>query len=303
MRTETSSKRPSLSCWESFSREEQPEVLILKGLKDRKTGRSEEIEYAETRETRRLRKEVQLINAHLRKAPLKIVGDGSPLGDGDDGQPIDPTRRTVRRIFNNGSWRDDGRLFDGFWETMRRADRFRLIKVCTRAHPEGERIANVDFSQLFPRLAYQLCKREAPQGDPYDILGEGLSRDGFKKLVNSMLFAQGAVLRWPRETSTLFAKGTKLRDVVTLIRDAHAPIADLFGSGIGFRLMFIESGILIEALQALFAKGITALPLHDSVLVAASEAGAAEEVMKEAFARVTGESGGKLKVDFGSLLQ
>ncbi len=43
--------------------------------------------------------------------------------------------------------------------------------------------------------------------------------------------------------------------------------------------------------------GITALPLHDSVLVAASEAGAAEEVMKEAFARVTGESGGKLKVD------
>ncbi len=85
--------------------------------------------------------------------------------------------------------------------------------------------------------------------------------------------------------------------------NAHAPIADLFGSGIGFRLMFIESGILIEALQALFAKGITALPLHDSVLVAASEAGAAEEVMKEAFARVTGESGGKLKVDFGSLLQ
>ena len=63
--------------------------------------------------------------------------------------------------------------------------------------------------------------------------------------------------------------------------------------------MFIESGILIEALQTLFARGITALPLHDSVLVAASEAGATEEVMKEAFERVTKESGGKLKVDFG----
>jgi hypothetical protein len=98
----------SLGCWESFSREEQPEVLILKGPKNRETGRSEEIEYAETRETRRLRKEVQLINGYLRKAPLRIVGDGSPLGAADDGQPIDPSWRAVRRIFNNGSWRDDG---------------------------------------------------------------------------------------------------------------------------------------------------------------------------------------------------
>ena len=91
----------------------------------------------------------------------------------DDGPAYRSDPASVRRIFNNGSWQEDGRLFDGFWETMRRPDRFRLMRICTRAHPEGERIANVDFSHLFPRLAYQLCKREAPQGDLYDILGEG----------------------------------------------------------------------------------------------------------------------------------
>ena len=37
---------------------------------------------------------------------------------------------------------------------MRREDRFKFLRICTKAHPEGERIANVDFGQLFPTLAY-----------------------------------------------------------------------------------------------------------------------------------------------------
>lgn len=105
--------------------------------------------------------------------------------------------------------------------------------------------------------------------------------------------------RWPRDMSHLFASGTKLRDALSLIRQEHAPIAHLFGTGIGYRFMFIESGVLIEAVLDCFANGITALPLHDSVLVAESDAEAARAIMEQAFERGTGESGGKLKVDFG----
>ena len=50
----------------------------------------------------------------------------------------------------------------------------------------------------------------------------------------------------------------------------HAPIAELFGTGIGFKLMLIESEILVRALEHFAQKGITALPLHDSVLVGRS---------------------------------
>jgi hypothetical protein len=182
---------------------------------------------------------------------------------------------------------------------MRREDRFRLLRICTEAHPEGEPIANVDFSQLFPRLAYQLIKQEPPDGDLYDLAGGGVSRDGFKKLINALLFANGPLIRWPSETSSLFVEGTKLRDAMSLVRSCHPAIAHLFGTGIGFRLMFIESNILIEALRDLYAANITALPVHDSVLVAASEAEAAKAIMEEAFERTTGESRGKLKVDFG----
>jgi hypothetical protein len=43
--------------------------------------------------------------------------------------------------------------------------------------------------------------------------------------------------------------------------------------------------------------------LHDSVLVAASETEAAKAIMEQAFEMATGESCGKLKVDFGLQLQ
>jgi hypothetical protein len=248
--------------------------------------------------------EDQRINSWLRGAPFKIVSNGDLVGvEDDDGQPIDPSRRSVRRIFNNGSWQQGGRLFLGYWETMRRPDRFRLLRICTAAKPEGEPVANVDFSHLFPTLAYQRAKCPLPQRDLYDLFGDSTCRDGFKKLTNALLFAKGELRRWPRDTSELFGSGTKLRDALALVRQEHAPIAHLFGTGIGYRFMFMESTILIEALATFAHRQITALPLHDSVLVAASEAEAAKAIMEEAFERMTGESGRKLKVDFGSQLQ
>jgi hypothetical protein len=161
--------RPTLTGWEAFSRAEDSEVLILKRRKDRSAGKTTAIDYGETAHTRRRRKEIRRINAVLKKAPLKLVmGDSGDVAFTEDGQPIDPTRRSVRRIFNNGSWYEGGRLYDGFWETMRRADRFKFLRICTAANPEGERIANVDFTQLFPTLAYQRARRRLPEGDLYD---------------------------------------------------------------------------------------------------------------------------------------
>jgi hypothetical protein len=82
------------------------------------------------------------------------------------------------------------------------------------------------------------------------------------------------------------------------IRKVHAPIAHLFGSGIGFKLMLMESEILVLALSGFIHRGITALPLHDSVLVARSETAAAESIMREAFAYYTDKARAKLDVVF-----
>ncbi|WP_052513295.1 hypothetical protein [Bosea sp. LC85] len=280
--------------WGAFERQEDPEVLILRGPKDRKTGQSNVLDYKDTATTRKLRKQVQTINRYLTAAPLFLLPASSPTPS--ETLPADPTRRTVRRIFNNGLWTEGGRLFDGFWEIMPRQERFERLRIGTAGCPEGEPIANVDFGQLFASLAYRQCDLLTPEGDLYAIWGDGSHRDGFKRLLNALLFARGPLTRWPQDTSSCFPKGTKLQAVLADIRHHHAPIAHLFGTGIGFSLMAIESAILIDALLRLFASGVTALPLHDSVLVAQSNEEAAREAMQASHATYA-RSCAKLRID------
>jgi hypothetical protein len=85
--------------------------------------------------------------------------------------------------------------------------------------------------------------------------GDAASRKGWKTLISALLFADGPTTRWPEDTSSVFAPGTKLADAVALIRKAHAPIAHLFGSGIGFKLMLMESEILVLALDGFIHRG------------------------------------------------
>lgn len=275
--------------WADLGRDDASEVLVLRGRKDPKTGIAPTLDYPDTATTRRLRKDVQRLNRYLGTAPLIVLPSSQPLAT-----PIDPTRRTVRRIFNNGVWTEGGRLFDGFWETMPKAERFDRLRIATAEAPEGERIVNVDFGQLFPSLAYTMQDLPRPAADLYDVRGDGRHRDGFKKLLNALLFATQPMTRWPTDTASEFPRGTKLQEVLAEIVKYHEPIAHLFGTGIGFRLMNIESAILLDALFRLHAAGVTALPLHDSILVAASQELEAREAMQAAHLAYARSSRAKL---------
>ena len=153
--------------WNAFRREEEPEVIVLKPEKD-DDGRARPLDYKDTRDTKRWRREMRAINAWLAAAPITITEDHRRIIRLDkEGQPIEPYRRTLRRIFNNEDWNAGGRLYDGFWMTMERTERFRTIRIA------GEEIANVDYSSLFPRLAYARAQAEQPDGDLYDVTGDG----------------------------------------------------------------------------------------------------------------------------------
>jgi len=275
--------------WDALGREMPTNVLVLKEPKPA-NGEAREVEYPETEDIAKLRREVVALNTWLAKAPLFLLPDAQGThGLGDNGQPVDPTCRYVRRIFNNGSWYEGGRLYDGFWETMPRGERFERLRIGTPSNPDGEPIANVDYGQLFPRLAYMLARATPPEGDLYDIFGDGSSRAGVKKLFNALLFARKPLGHWPAETVSLFPKGMKLRDAIAAIERKHPAIAHLFGTGLGFKLMNIESRVLMRSLKALRYEGITALPLHDSVLVARSNAEHAMAILEEAIEELTPE--------------
>lgn len=266
------------------------ECIILKSAKD-KGGAAALISYRDTGPIRKLRDEVHRLNKWLAQANIELLPGHDSIDT--EGQPIEPGRRALRRTFNNGKWTEGGRLSGGFWMNMGREERFRRIRI------DGEEIANVDFKQLFIRLVYVLRDQRQPGGDLYDIHGDGTCRDGFKLLTNALLFADGPLKRWPEGCRAMFPPGTKLASLVAEIKAHHASVSDCFETGIGFRLFWIESSTLMRILHALFKSGITALPLHDSVLVAWSNAMAAKKCMAEAFKQLSGADGGAfVKIEF-----
>jgi hypothetical protein len=280
--------------WADFECTQIREPIVLKATKANRDEEPISLHYNDTAATRRWRREMHAINAALVAAPISIVGANNTVAILDrDGQPIEPYRRSLRRVFNKGGWNAGGRLFGGFWMTMRREDRFRLMRI------GGEEIANVDYSSLFPRLAYVRARADQPEGDIYDILGDGKCRNGWKQLVNALFFADKPLRGWPEDAAKEFPKGTKLKDAIEAIRRRHAPIAQLFGRGLGFELMRHESDLLVSVVMALFKQGIIALPLHDSVLIARPHVETAKSMMEREFMHRTGASRAFVRIDFG----
>ncbi len=275
---------------ESFRREQEPEVLILKEGKDY-DDKAALVNYPDSQKTRRLRNQIQRLNDWLLKADIELTSDRASIRLGNDGEVIATYRRTLRRTFNNKSWQQGGRLSGGFWMTMPRADRFRQIRI------GGKPMADVDYQQLFPRLAYARAQASQPTGDLYDVTGDGTGRDGWKLLLNALLFSRGTLKRWPRDCSPLLP-GLNLKQAVALLKDKHKPIAHLFGTGVGFELMFMESEMLITVVTHLFGNGIPVLPLHDAVLVAKPHAKTAKAAMEDVFRLQTGQPRAFVKVDF-----
>ncbi|KYH02494.1 hypothetical protein SE91_32110 [Bradyrhizobium sp. DOA1] len=277
--------------WRSVKQIDDRALIILKEGK-RDDRRTAPIAFPETAKTRQLARQMRRINEFLRSANIDVIGQNAGLSLGKDGQVIAPYRRSLRRIFNNANWQHGGRLAGGFWMGMERTQRFECLRI------DGERIADVDYRQLFPRLAYVRAGKPQPEGDIYDVAGDGSGRDGWKTLMNAMLFSDGPLKGWPEGTLQHFPSGTKLRDAIGMLAARHQPIAHLFGSALGFQLMRIESDILIGIITHLESLGVTALPLHDAVLVAESKAYVAKDAMQAAFSMATGSSCAIVSIEF-----
>ena len=122
-----------------------PETIILKARKP--TGGGTRVApllgYEDNQTTNRMRAEMEALNAWLGAADLAIDPDAWPTG-----QPLpDMSARSLRRVFNNGSFTHGGRLYGGVWVNM--ASRLRGALRIT-----GERVVLADFASLNARLLY-----------------------------------------------------------------------------------------------------------------------------------------------------
>jgi hypothetical protein len=206
------------------------------------------------------------INAWLEQSAITFVDDGA--------EPVDVHDRTLRRLFviHEGDplgQRFDlsGRLFGGFWQGLQRQRRAG-IRI------DGEPVVTLDYSSMFARLAYASWGVQPPAGDLYAIPGLEGYRDAVKLGVNALLFDQHARRQWPKteEPEQRLPRGWALARFRSALMERHLAIADCFGTGLGFNLMHVESEVMVKVLTSLVSDSVTALPLHDGILVRRSHA-------------------------------
>jgi hypothetical protein len=256
---------------DDIARKPGEEVVLMKSDRDDQTGQANLINYPDNTFADEARAEVRCINAHLAAADIEYTGTSALF---------DERKRHLVRRFTRAQWGCGGRLWGGFWDSpMTKAERLANIRI------SGERVVSVDFSSMVVRLAYAYAGAIPPAGDLYEITLKAtdgasvvLPRGTVKKIVAARL---NGAKDWPEELRG--HRGLPWRAVVASLKEAHELIADVFDRDLGQELAFTESQILVSALLRLVDEGVTALPLHDCVMVAESDEAAAIAAMLNSF--------------------
>lgn len=256
-----------------IGRAEGAETIILRAHAGRNRPKVL-INYQDTEETQALRQEMHEVNEALGAADIRLVGKPVP-------EPTFLTRRfqidspEAPHTFNR-----HGRLYGGVWMNLPKAERHRL-------RVNGEPIVDLDFTACFPNLAYLEAGAALPNSDPYGGV-EGLRRVGAKKALVALLCRSGAMRKLPKGLREIVGKGWTAESLVAAMKERHPAIAGLFGTGIGLKLMFTESRILLATVRRLFEQGIPAMPFHDGLHVPASKEREARLAMAQGSMEVLG---------------
>lgn len=240
------------------------------------------------------------MNAFLARADVDFIADDHPQG------VVDPKDRLLARYFTilpkqRVRFDQNGRMFGGFWMRLL-SERRAAIRI------NGEPVADLDFSNLGPRLAYAMLKLEPPEGDLYDLTGhlrgyDHNNRDHRKAIKQALAscFNGGKGGKRGRRAKNgrpatigildRLPKGTKAESVRRALLAKHPGFEPLFKDAkvpAGYAIMHTESTILLLALEKLMALNVVALPQHDGMLVAQSAKRAAQDAMETAAKEIVG---------------
>ena len=192
--------------------------------------------------------------------------------------------RTVRRIFNNGSFEEGGRFYGGWWE-----------RIPSRYRPhitiDGMPTVEMDYSAIQPRLL--LAERGVElDGDPYDIGIDDRFRPLVKETFNRLLNGKRRPFPYSNPGQGIVFDeadmGMSWDELLGAIERRFQPVADLFGSGIGLQLQRTDSDIAQAVMLDANLSKVVMLPIHDSFIVSLRDYGLLHIAMHEAMKKNSG---------------
>jgi hypothetical protein len=261
--------------FDDLSRSEDEEVIILKAEKRNDKDRGKRLEYKDTPATNRYRRNLRYINLWIEDAELDLL-------QRVDEAVADIFERRLHRVFNNGSFKQGGRLWGGFWMNLKKTVRRDDLLI------SEEQVAELDYGQMALRLLYAEVDVVPPAGDLYSLPGLEEYRDGVKTIIQSALFSEKQQMRMPQGVRGKFPERISYEDVKKALQIHHHAVYQEFFRGRGMHLMFLESEIMVTLLLELQKHHIVGLPLHDGLLVPRSAARATEVIMKKVFLQKAG---------------
>lgn len=261
-----------------FKLDKTQEIIILKDNKEDHWDTGKWLQYEDTPQTITYRSELQRINEWLEQADIDYI---PPY---ETNTTVDTTDLRLRRYFNNNCFEHGGRLFGGFWQNMSRMARKGIVI-------DGMRTITLDYGQMIARVLYGLVGAPFDFSDAYRVPGLEGYRDGVKKVFSAMLYADGPLKRMPQGCRDLFPKRFSYAEVADKVKNFHHAVSEFLYTGTGPSLTYQESNIILIVLTKLMEHGVTALPIHDAVIVAYEHQSLATRTMLEVFKEVTGIDG------------
>ena len=262
--------------------------LVLKATSRRTNGRKERgrpIKFARTTKTGKLRHQVLRLNSFLDE---HVIRGG--------------THRGFVRLFNNGDepgfdWNKGGRLYSPREDSYQQLPREARLRMTINGKPVCEIDVRASYLTIL-HARHNVPFEVSEEHDPYDI--PGLSRFAVKSWVAIFFGSKKLPERWPSATRDEYAEendGRNLsRDVP--IKKVGIKVAEKFPLLARWSdlpetwadLMWLESEAVIATMLELMENSVPSLPIHDSLLVPASEMKRASEVLSRHFREICGVS-------------
>lgn len=258
-------------------------VIILKaksGRVGRVKVRGGRLDVPDKPEVRRLGDQVRQIDAFLRS--VEIAG-GSHQG--------------FVRQFEHGdqpgfNWNKGGRLYStgpGNYQTLNKASRLAM-------RFDGEQVVEIDIKASYLTILHgKLGVRPEFGADPYEI--DGVPREVVKGWLVATFGAEKSLQRWPQIQVAEYAtrKGRRLgqdypvKAVGEKLLARYPVLGRAREEGLGWPdLMFTESEVVIRTMLTLLKDGTPSMPVHDSLIVPASETRPAVDALRESFNQILG---------------
>jgi hypothetical protein len=283
------------------AQERNPETIILR---DRETG--ERMPYADTDETRRMRRNIYAINeavaaAKLQHPDIGLIRPGSStrIGDANPG----PALMRMVRVFTD-NFNLHGRCY-AFWQNWPGSERSRLTI-------DGESVVELDYGQIHPTLIYGMRGIVLPSDfDAYLIDGlpkalRPLLKVAFNAMVNARsrqglhrsISDKAAGMARDGLISPEYATSAAAVTAMDALLSRHHLVRDVFFSDSGMRLMRLDSDMAEAVMLALLQRGVVSLGVHDSFIAQARHEHLLAEEMERAKAETLAKIGGQNVLTF-----